>query len=164
MTTFSWKYQYVREAARIGYHQLLSRRPIWAKLLTRINEAAGIYAMHGGALCDVIVFDRPPGAANGTAYYYEEMTEDQAHRRFGKKPRIIVMHVFGPAQFFAPWGQVSASISPQAPTAIDKTYSPFVSVFHPALEFFGAGVSPPPHDPSWFNRQEGDAAGVGDKL
>jgi hypothetical protein len=160
LTTFSWQYQYARDAPTLGYNEWLATRPLWGHLMNRINRAAGIYSMHGGALCDVLVFNRGDAGAGSKVSYYEEMTEDQAHERFSDKPRMIVMHVFGPAQFFPPWGRVSSSFTPQAPTAIDKTYSPYVSVFHPVLEFFSPGVAPLPHDHSWFNRQEGDAMGA----
>ena len=166
LTAFDWRFRYSREASRLGYRRLVAARHLWGKLLGRLNSNAALYSMHGGSLCDVIVFDR----AGGKARYYEELPEDLVHSRFAGRPRLVAMFAFGPAQFFPPWGAVAASATPSAPTAIDKSYSPFVSVFHPVLEFFagvgsngtdehGGGARPPVHDPQWFSRNEGDDQG-----
>lgn len=167
VTKFPWVFHYKRQAAQLGYQKLASARPLWGKLLQRLNSAPGPYAMHGGSLCDVIVFehnttqneDGEYATVHGSARYYVDMPEDLAHERFRDRPRLVMMYAFGPAAFFAPWGTVAASFTPQAPIAIDKTYSPFVSVFHPVLEYWAPGHVPPPHDPEWFNRQEGASDG-----
>lgn len=152
-TKFPWRYEYFREAHK-GYKHLKARRPIWGFLMTRINSMAGPYNMLGGSLADCIVFKKT-GNKTGEAVYYQEMPEDLIHQRFSEYPRMVIMYNYGPHETYPPWGAIGATHNPGQPTAIDKTYSPFVNVFHPVLEYFPAKQVLQRPKAEWFNRQEG---------
>jgi len=105
-------------------------KPLWLKLLNRINTAAGPYEMVAGSLADGIVYD----CKSKVATYVEDLPEDLIHKWYGKKPRLTWSYHFGPAN------GVEATVC----SLRSQSFGAFSQFIHPVLQYFPPGVKPEP--------------------
>lgn len=139
---FGWKPRERRDLNFTGDTRLLNATsPLWSKLLTRINEAAGPYAMVGGALSDAIVYD----ATREEAIYIEDMPEEALHATYAKYPRIVWSYHWGPSHLQAELLAVCA-----VRTARNGVVSEYI---HPVIQYWPPNSHPLPEADTLYARR-----------
>eukprot|EP00746_Dinoflagellata_sp_MGD_P015360 gnl/MRDRNA2_/MRDRNA2_134085_c0_seq1.p1 gnl/MRDRNA2_/MRDRNA2_134085_c0~~gnl/MRDRNA2_/MRDRNA2_134085_c0_seq1.p1 ORF type:complete len:548 (-),score=68.35 gnl/MRDRNA2_/MRDRNA2_134085_c0_seq1:49-1593(-) len=112
---------------------------LWAKLQSRINDAAGPYEMVGGSLSDGIIYD----CAKKTAWYIEDVPEDLIHDRYSKHPRVTWSYHYGLFH-----NQIAEASICGIRSASAGIFSRFI---HPVIQYFPPGkvINPKPlgHEP-----------------
>jgi len=114
----------------VNMTNIANRSAVWAKLVNRINNAAGPYEMVAGSLADAIVYD----CKNKKAWYIEDNTEDLIHDRYAQHPRLVWSYYYG-----SNFRYHEKSLLCELRSARTAVFGTFV---HPVLQYFPPNVRP----------------------